>query len=319
MKEPICWQDLPDYVPGRVGLCSKAQGWNNVALRSYHYQGQDVIVPAMRDFLLVGYRNGVMPMQRRFDGRWSRETLSPGAASFLTRAQAAHWTWQEDIEVTHVYLSADLMTQVASEIYGRDIEEVELEDVLRTQDPVVTNAMGALAVETQSECLGGALYVDAVSRGLIIHLLRNYAIVRMRVSDAKGALSRVQQRLITDFIDQHLSKPLDLAQLAAVLGMTPCLFARSFKASFGIPPYSFVMQRRLEKAAELLKKPDLPIKMIAVDCGFSDQAHLTRLFRRKFGAPPSQYRLTCGQSLAVGGSCRKRPPRRSGGQVRESS
>lgn len=290
MKEPICWQDLPDYVPGRVGLCSKAQGWNNVALRSYHYQGQDVIVPAMRDFLLVGYRNGVTPMQRRFDGRWSRETLSPGAASFLTRAQAAHWTWQEDIEVTHVYLSADLMTDVACEMYGRDVEEVALEDVLRTQDPVVTQAMGALAAEAHAEGLGGALYVDAVSRGLIIHLLRNYATVRVRESDARGSLTVVQQRRICEFIEQHISERLDLSRLAAELDMSPCHFARGFKASFGNPPYAFVMQRRVALAQALLRRTNLPIKVIAVDCGFSDQAHLSRMFRRAFGAPPSQYR-----------------------------
>ncbi|MFI0396936.1 helix-turn-helix domain-containing protein [Paracoccus jiaweipingae] len=289
-KEPICWRRLPEFVPGRVGLCSDALDWKNIALRSYHYEGQDVIVPAMREFLLVGYRAGVTPMQRRFDGRWSRETLAPGAASFLTRAQAAHWTWDEPVEVTHIYLSADLMTEVASEMYDRCVDEVALRDVLRTTDPVVSHAMTVLGAEAQAAGLGGALYVDAVSRGLIVHLLRNYATVRTREADAKGALTVSQQRRIRGYIEEHLSEPLDLARLAGTLSMTPCLFARHFKASFGVPPYAYVMDRRLTQAQALLRRPAVPIKQIAADCGFADQAHLTRLFRREYGVPPAQYR-----------------------------
>lgn len=58
----IDYEELPDWVPGRVLLASDGLGWNHVALRSYHYEGQDVIVPAMRDFMLVGYRAGTTPM-----------------------------------------------------------------------------------------------------------------------------------------------------------------------------------------------------------------------------------------------------------------
>ena len=81
-----------------------------------------------------------------------------------------------------------------------------------------------------------------------------------------------------------------VAAMAAVLDMPPCLFARQFKAAFGSPPYAFVMQRRLNRARGLLAKSQMAIKEIAADCGFSDQAHMTRLFRRAFGTPPAEYR-----------------------------
>ncbi|PIE14910.1 MAG: AraC family transcriptional regulator [Rhodobacterales bacterium] len=290
MQEPVCWRRLTDFVPGRVDLCSDALDWKNVALRSYQYEGQDVIVPAMRDFLLVGYRAGITPMQRRFDGRWSRETLFPGAASFLTRAQTAHWTWKETVDVTHIYLSADLMTEVACEMFDRPVEDVKLQDVLRTTDPVVTHAMAMLAGETKSQGMGGALYVDALSRGLVIHLLRHYATIRMRKAPSVGQLSPLQKRRITRFIADHLDQQLNLSTLAAGLSITPCLFARHFKSSFGQPPYAYVMAQRLERAKVLLRRSDLPIKQVAADCGFSDQAHLTRLFGRAYGAPPARYR-----------------------------
>src|SRR5690606_1695465 len=128
MTALIEWNQLPRWVPGRILLQSDELGWKNVGLRSYHYQGQDVIVPAMRDYMLVSDRQGVTPMQRRFDGKWRKETLSPGAVSFLTRAQRAFWNWRNPVEVTHVYLSGALVTEVASEVFDCQVPDVRLAD-----------------------------------------------------------------------------------------------------------------------------------------------------------------------------------------------
>lgn len=283
-------EELPDWVPGRILLASDDLGWRHVGLRSYHYQGQDVIVPAMRDFMLVGYRTGATPMQRRFEGRWTRDHLGPGAASLLTRAQRAHWTWTEPIDVTHVYLSGALVAEVASEVMDCLVTEVRLDDVLRTDDAVMTAAMAAIEHEARQAALGGPLYVETVARGLIIHLLRRYASIESRRPVAMSGLTPAQCRIIRDHVDACLSEKLDLAGMAARLGLTPCLFARQFRHSFGSPPYAWVMCRRLARAQRLLADTAMPIKQVAAACGFADQAHLTRLFARKLGATPASYR-----------------------------
>lgn len=284
------FEDLPNWVPGKVLLASDGQNWKNVALRSYHYLGQDVIVPAMSDFMLVSYKTGTTPMQRRFEGRWKCETLGPGAASLLTRAQKAYWNWHEPIDVTHVYLSGDLVADVASEVMDCSVSEVTLYDVLRVDDPVMSNAAEAISREARTRGLGGALYVDTVARGLIIHLLRRYASVKFNESTRYGTLSPMQERRIIEFIDANLGLSLDLKAIADALDMKPCLFAKQFRRSFGTPPYAFVKARRLERARRLLATTELPIKAIAADCGFCDQAHLTRMFSVAFGATPAVFR-----------------------------
>lgn len=290
MSDFINYQELPDWVPGRVLLASDGLGWKDVACRSYRYEGQDVIVPGMRDFMLVGYRDGVTPMQRRYDGRWTKDTLGPGAASLLTRAQRVNWNWAEPIEVTHVYLSAKLVAEVASEVLDCVVMDVALADVLRTDDPIMTQAMQQIAQEADAGGLGGALYVDCVARALIVHLLRRYADIRRPCTGTDGALTARQQRQIVEFIDANLAVGLDLRSMAEVLGLTPCLFARQFRGSFGRPPYTFVTARRLERAKCLLARTDAPIKTVAADCGFSDQAHLTRMFRAATGKTPAVFR-----------------------------
>ena len=290
MKQPIAYQELPDWVPGRTLLASDGLGWTKVALRSYHYHGQDVTVPATKDYMLVSYRSGVTPMQRRFDGRWSRDTLGPGAVFLLTRAQQVSWNWREPIDVTHLYLSGALVAEVASEALDCAVSEVTLADILRAEDPVMVRAVQMIADEAQSQALGGPLYVDSVARGLIVHLLRRYARVRLPASRDEGGLTAARQRRIAEYVDANLAQPLTLPEMAAALDLTPCLFARQFRRSFGMPPYAFVKAQRLERARALLAQTDLPIKAVAADCGFSDQAHLTRMFAAAFGQTPAVFR-----------------------------
>ncbi|MFZ0098683.1 MAG: AraC family transcriptional regulator [Gemmobacter sp.] len=294
MNGLIPFEKLPDWVPGRLLLASDGLGWRHVQLRSYHYEGQDVIVPAMQDFMLVGYRAGTTPMRRRFDGRWTCETLGPGATSLLTRAQRANWTWHDPIDVTHLYIDGAFVADVASEVMDCRVSEVTLADVLRTEDALVTHAMQAIAAEALEGGMGGALYVESMARALVVHLLRRYASVHSQDKAIAGALSPRQQRIVIEYIDMHLADALDLKGMAATLGLAPCLFARQFRKSFGMPPYAWVTARRVSRARHLLARSVLPIKAVAAECGFSDQAHLTRVFAASCGETPAAFRRRAG-------------------------
>lgn len=292
--EPIASEDLPKWVPGRVLCKSDGLGWNGVMLRSYAYKGQDVEIPPMRDFMLVSYQAGVTPMQRRFDGRWSQATCSPGAVSLLTRSQQSHWHWTEDVDVTHVYLTQEFVADVAVEVAGRTVADVALADVLRTDDPLLAAAIGEIAAEAAQSGLGGPLYVEAAARQLVILLLRKYAALSFRLTAHVGTLTSAQRRTVLDFIDARLDDAIDLKAIAAEVNMGACTFTRYFRRTIGMAPYAYVMERRLERARRLLGETAMPIKEVASACGFSDQAHLTRLFARRFHTTPLAHRKQNG-------------------------
>jgi AraC family transcriptional regulator len=67
-------------------------------------------------------------------------------------------------------------------------------------------------------------------------------------------------------------------------------FLRKFRTEFGCPPHAYVMQRRIEHAKRQMARRDIPLKVVAADCGFSDQSHMTRVFRRLLGTTPAEYR-----------------------------
>lgn len=92
------------------------------------------------------------------------------------------------------------------------------------------------------------------------------------------------------FIDDHLSEPLEVNEIARVAKLSPFYFSRIFKATYQVSVHRFVLERRLEKARQLLADTELVLSAIALETGFSSQSHLTTTFRQRFGLPPAQYR-----------------------------
>jgi AraC family transcriptional regulator len=282
--------EVPKYVPGTVTAASDDLGWNGVLLRAYHYTGLDVIVPPVRDFTIVSYRGGATFMERRCDGAWTRTHCEPGDVSLLTRSERSHWRWTEAIDVSHVYLTETLVSAVCTEIMDRCVADVHLHDVLKAHDPVVTAAVAAIAREAQQKALGGALYVEAVATQLAVHLLRKYASVAFREPRDQGRLSPVQVRRLREYIDSRLHESPNLETLAEVAGMGMWSFARHFRESFGRTPHAYIIERRIDRAQRLLAQGRMPIKEVASDCGFADQAHMTRVFRTHLGTTPAALR-----------------------------
>ena len=112
-----------------------------------------------------------------------------------------------------------------------------------------------------------------------------------RCSGAKrsrtGGLAGWQVARVRTFIDKNLHRTIHTQDLSAVARRTPAHFSRSFKLSFGEPPHAYVVKRRLEKACHLMITGSASLSEIALSVGFSDQAHLCRLFRQAFGQSPA--------------------------------
>jgi AraC family transcriptional regulator len=290
MTDLIAPEELPRWVPGRTLLSSEGLGWKGVSMRSYRYTGLDVHVPAMRDYMIVTYREGLTPMERQFDGRWSREQCVPGDVSLLTRSEKSHWHWTQDIDVVHVYLAPETLAKVSSEAMDRDIVDVRLQDVLKTHDPIIAGTSAAIASEAECQGMGGQLYVEALATQMSVHLLRKYSSISCRQPTHLGCLSAQQAKRIAEYIEAHLDSHLSLDELAGVAGLSTWHFLRQFRARFNCAPHAYVIERRIEQAKRLLRRGALPIKEVAAACGFSDQAHMTRLFRRQLGITPAAVR-----------------------------
>lgn len=98
------------------------------------------------------------------------------------------------------------------------------------------------------------------------------------------AVRRAKELLVA-----RLLSPPSLEELAACVHLSPFHFARVFRKATGLPPHSWLMQKRLAYAQNLLKQGIVP-SSVAADLGFSDQSHLTRQFKQAYGISPGTYR-----------------------------
>ena len=105
-----------------------------------------------------------------------------------------------------------------------------------------------------------------------------------------GALAAWQIARVRAFIDENLHRTIHAKDLSAVVQRSKAYFSRSFKQAFGETPHAYVVRRRLQRACHLMVTSSASLTEIALSAGFSDQAHLCRLFRRAFGQSPSSWR-----------------------------
>ncbi|HEV3349981.1 MAG TPA: AraC family transcriptional regulator [Methylomirabilota bacterium] len=120
-----------------------------------------------------------------------------------------------------------------------------------------------------------------------------------------GALPLSRLRRVTEYIHAHLDGSLNLAELGAVVFMSPYHFARLFHRSTGLPPHRFVVRARIDQAIVLLAAPEPSIAQISRAVGFRTPSHFSTVFRRLMGVTPHEYRARClraGAATAAGGS-----------------
>ena len=243
----------------------------------------------MRDYMIVIYEGARAIMQRSSGGPWHADAVEEGVISLLTRAEQSVWRWDRPIRVKHIYIGHEIIEQTANQVFDKDIDRVRINDRVRAEDPIIPLYLKMLESELQGEGLGERLYIDSIRTQLAIHLLRRYANVEFRPPKL-GSLSPRLRRMMTEFIDQNLSENITLEDLAGLAGLSSYHFSRKFKADLGIAPHAYVLSRRIDRAKSLLNSSRLPLKLVAAECGFTDQSHLSRVFRKFLGVTPKNFR-----------------------------
>jgi AraC family transcriptional regulator len=111
---------------------------------------------------------------------------------------------------------------------------------------------------------------------------------RWSVEHAK--LASWQIRRACEFIEARLEGDPSIAEIARECRLSASHFARAFRQTVGMPPHRWLMQRRIQRAKELLATGELPLANIALACGFVDQSHLSRIFTQQVGSTPGRWR-----------------------------
>jgi AraC family transcriptional regulator len=160
--------------------------------------------------------------------------------------------------------------------------------------PIVDQVIERLArALNHAEELGGTFgesYADGISLAITAKLFGGTSDGASTQRSRVSGLAKWRMKRATEYIAAHLAEPISLADIAAATGLSRMHFAAQFRAATGLRPHEYLLQRRIERARELLLNSRLPLVEIAFEVGFKTQAHFTTVFTRLVGETPNVWR-----------------------------
>jgi len=164
----------------------------------------------------------------------------------------------------------------------------DLAPAIHLRDPQIERIGALMQAHDKDGYPGGRLFSDSLAIALASRLL---ALQHRRAPDAgvgSRALPAWRLRQVIDYIEAHLADELGLAELAAVAGYSVSHFKPLFRAATGMPVHRFVVERRVARALQHLRKGGLGHEHVAQESGFAHASHMARWMRRVLGVTPAQ-------------------------------
>jgi AraC-like DNA-binding protein len=130
------------------------------------------------------------------------------------------------------------------------------------------------------------LYGDGLAAAVAARLFSR----RVEEPDTAKGLAPWQLRRVFEYLHEHLPQSVALADLAVLSGLSQWHFSRAFKASTGVAPCRWQLEKRIRRAQNLLLDTGASLEEIAAATGFADAVHMGRTFRKIVGTSPAAWR-----------------------------
>jgi AraC family transcriptional regulator len=280
-------QEAALVLPQTPLVASYHTGWKGLTFTHYcHPPHKTVEHSLLQHSLVITDPKSCFTAERRLDGKFKHYAHGNGRVDIIP-AFLSHWTnWDREVEFSTIAICPTLLDRTTQELMPR---KIELIPQLAIDDPVIQQLALALKLEIQTGCMSGRLYGELLGTALAARLVQNYAVSKPTIEFKASGLPQSQLTRVIDYMKANLTQDLSILDLATLTGISESHFSRSFKRSVGISPYQYLMQQRVERAKQLLEQQSRAISTIALDCGFANQTHFTKVFRQMTGMTPKAY------------------------------
>lgn len=274
---------------GAPVLDTRVGGLIPVTIRHWQGVAHEIEQAALDHHFVSMHLGGSKRLFRRGEGECRSRDVPSGAYSLVPAGAAFHWDTEGPIDFMHVYFAPALVGHVVGEAFDRDPLSVRVQDALGESSPLIAALATSLLAELEGNDRQQA-YLDDILHLLLCTLLRTHSNVRASPSRARHALAPYRLRRAKDFVEANLAMPIGVAEMAAAAGISQYHFSRAFRHTTGLPPYAYLLKRRIIAAKAKLADQRTRLTRVATQCGFSSLSQFSRMFKREVGVSPSQYR-----------------------------
>ncbi len=265
--------DLPAQVPNLKTLASVSAA--RISASKFSRDGEVVWrQPQNRIVLPLSGLHG-RPVTVQFDGGRTKEFLWHGQLGFYPAGA-------ETRTVAGISTSLHLLWTPDAETAGL------LEPLNPFEDDLISMWATAIASELDSEA-PDRLFVESLGNAAILRLKRIFS-DKAGATPRSSGMSRERLRRVTEYIDAHLGDDLTLDVLADIACLSAHHLSRSFHRTVGVRLHRYVLQRRIERAKQLILETELSMAEIGWMVGFGSQAAFTKRFHQEVGQSPARLR-----------------------------
>ena len=221
--------------------------------------------------------------------------LERGALACLDLRESWTMDLSDPFDSCHIYIPQAAFGEIAVENGLPSIDGLNCPATAAHRDETMLRLVQALGPALARPNEANRLFADHVFSAMTIHLASTYGRPAAACPGAgsgkrAGRLTPRQLSRVADLLSGEAANHLSLADLASHCAMSRSAFARAFRQTTGLPPHRWLLLTRAKRAKDLLEHTKMPVSEIALECGFADQSHLTRVFSRMFQVSPGAWR-----------------------------
>jgi AraC family transcriptional regulator len=244
-------------------------------------------ISPMQEPMIALHTGGVARFQTRLGDRWT-EPCPPGQVFWIPADFRTTWRVNGRLEFIGVHFGASALERIGREAGIPPGELARLPFRPGFHDAFASSACTTLA---QEAARGGARarFAELLSQALGVYLAQHAGHPRDASALTQVFTGHLLERTL-DRIEASIASGISVAELARSAAMSSSAFARAFRRAVGVSPHRYLTSRRIEMARHLLERTRFSISEIALETGFSSQAHFTNRFREHVELTPRQYR-----------------------------
>ncbi len=275
---------------GQPMLDRRIGGAVPVLVRRWQGIPADIDQSPLDEHFLSVHLGGAKRLYREGEGHRLVRDTGASAHSFVPAGAAYRWTTEGPINFMHLYFEPKTVDHFVASSFDRDPRGFALHECLGESEQLIDSLAAAILAEVSHEEDAQQAYLDDLLHLLLFRLLRCYSDAASITVRSQHALSPHHLRSATDFIESNLARPISVPEIAASTGMSVFHFSRAFRISTGLPPYAYLLGKRIAAAKRRLAETDGSLTVVARDCGFNSPSQFSRMFKNVTGLSPSSYR-----------------------------
>ena len=224
----------------------------------------------------------------------------PGSLCSLPAGHESQWDVNGSLQLLHLYLPELQLAESAERWLDLDPRFATLAEQIFFHDQrLAALCTGIAGIDWMRA--DATLALQLLALDVQAHLLSRHTVHRAPSREVKGGLSPSARRRVLECIESRLADDLTLGDLAGAAHLSDYHFARMFKASFGVSPHRWVMQRRVERARRLLAQGTMGLDMVAQRCGYAHLSHMNAALKQAGLGTASFIARATSRGLAVSG------------------